>query len=134
MEKIMFKKVTILFLVAMLFLSCMSFYTVRAADWSGGVYEYIQENKDPDIGRDSTGAAKKIQEVLTILAVIFKIVAVATGIVILISLAIKYMMAAPGDRADIKKSMIPFVIGAFVLFAASGIVDILIKFSSQLSS
>ena len=60
--------------------------------------------------------------------------AVATGIVILISLAVKYMMAAPGDRADIKKSMIPFVIGAFVLFASSGIVDMLIRFSAQLSS
>ena len=44
------------------------------------------------------------------------------------------MVAAPGDRADIKKSMIPFVIGAFVLFASSGIVDMLIRFSAQLSS
>ncbi len=134
MDRIIFKKIVIIFLLVMLFLPLSRFSIVNAAGWVDGTWKEIEVNKNPDIGRDDTGVALKAQKIITIIAVIFKIVAVATGIVILIMLAVKYMAAAPGDRADIKKSMIPFVIGAFVLFASSGIVDLLIKFSSQLSS
>ena len=38
---------------------------------------------------------------------------------------IRYMLSAAGERAEIKKNLIPFVIGAVVLFAASNIVTIL---------
>lgn len=133
MGRSVFKRLVIIFMIITMLLSFLK-VNIAKAEWTDGVYKEIEENKDPDIGRDETGAAEKIQKIITIIAVIFKIVAVATGIVILIALAVKYMMAAPGDRADIKKSMIPFVIGAFVLFASSGIVDMLIRFSAQLSS
>lgn len=133
MRRSVFNRIVLVFLIITMLLSFFKFSIVKA-EWTDGVYTEIEVNKDADIGRDDTGAAEKIQKILTIIAVIFKIVAVATGIVILIALAVKYMMAAPGDRADIKKSMIPFVIGAFVLFASSGIVDMLIRFSAQLSS
>ena len=74
------------------------------------------------------------KQVMAAIITIARVIAVGVAIVMLLTLAMKYMMAAPGDRADIKKSMIPFVIGAFVLFASSGIVDMLIRFSAQLSS
>lgn len=38
---------------------------------------------------------------------------------------IRYMLSAASERAEIKKNLIPFVIGAVVLFAASNIVTIL---------
>lgn len=133
MDRVIFKKIGIAFLLVTLLLLFFKF-SIANAGWTDDVYGLIKENENPDIGRDDTGVAQKAQKIITTIAVVFKIVAVATAIVILIMLAVKYMAAAPGDRADIKKSMIPFVIGAFVLFAASGIIDLLIKFSSQLSS
>ena len=54
----------------------------------------------------------------------FKLYGVATAVILLIILAIKYMQAAPGEKADIKKSAIVYVIGAVLLFAATGVLQL----------
>lgn len=63
---------------------------------------------------------------------IAQIAGVGIAITILTVIAIKYMLASPGDRADIKKNAVPFVIGAVVLFGASGILGILADFASTI--
>ena len=40
--------------------------------------------------------------------------------------------AAPGDKAEIKKHAVVYVVGAIVLFAASGILEIIKGFASQI--
>ena len=129
------KRFALVFMLSVMLVVSFGYNIANASDsWGQGLMDpVIEKTRDPNISNDNTGAAEKIQKLLSTIAVIFKVVAVAVGIVILIALAMKYMMAAPGDKADVKKSMIPFVVGAFVLFAASGIVDLIIKFSSQLS-
>lgn len=57
---------------------------------------------------------------------IVKVVGIGISVIIIMVIACKYMLAAPGDRADIKKNAVPFVIGAIVLFGASNLLDILI--------
>lgn len=52
----------------------------------------------------------------------------------LIILAIKYMSAAPGEKADIKKSAVVYVIGAVVLFAAVGIMQVIKQFSDDINN
>ena len=49
----------------------------------------------------------------------------------LIVLAIKYISAAPSDKADIKKSATAYIIGAVVLFAASGVIQIIKNFAND---
>ena len=44
----------------------------------------------------------------------------------------KYMMAAPGDKADIKKSAITFVIGAIVVFGAIQLLELISLFSKTI--
>lgn len=63
---------------------------------------------------------------------IAQIAGVGISITILTVISIKYMLASPGDRADIKKNAVPFVIGAVVLFGASGILGILADFASTI--
>lgn len=58
---------------------------------------------------------------------IARIAGIAIAIVILMVIACRYMIASPGDRADIKKHAIPFVIGAIVLFGATGILEIIVN-------
>ncbi len=65
-------------------------------------------------------------------AIITKIIAVTVAVIILIVLGMKYMIASPGEKADVKKSMVPYVIGAFIVFAAAEIVRIIISFSAQI--
>lgn len=52
----------------------------------------------------------------------------------LIVLAMKYMVAAPGDKADIKKHAIVYVVGAIVLFATTQILEIIAKFAGNIST
>ncbi len=119
--------------VAILIMLCifaMSFsLSVYASGWADDIYE---EQKNNSEGDDPSGASEKINDMMGSAAVVVKIVAVATAVIILIVLGMKYMIAAPGDKADIKKSMIPFVIGAFVVFAAVGLIKMIIMFSSNL--
>ena len=60
-----------------------------------------------------------------------RIVGAGVAIIMIIAVAIKYMSAAPGERADIKKHAVPFVVGAIVLFASSGILGIIADFASN---
>ena len=52
----------------------------------------------------------------------------------LIVLAMKYMTAAPSERASIKKSAIMYVIGAVVMFAAAGILGIIQNFANNINT
>ena len=76
---------------------------------------------------DSTSASSKATSLLTTIIVGVKIAAVAVAIVMLLAVAMKYM--SPGDRAEIKKHAVPFVVGAFVLFGASGILTLIQEIS-----
>ncbi len=65
---------------------------------------------------------------------IARIICVTIAIVMLLVIAMKYMVSAPGDRADIKKHAVNYVIGAFVLFGISGILTILNNFAQQIGA
>lgn len=58
-----------------------------------------------------------------------QVISIGVAIIMLIVLAMKYMSSAPGDRAEIKKHAVPFVVGAFVLFGASGILTLIQEIS-----
>lgn len=63
----------------------------------------------------------------TVLSVI-RTVGAAVAICILMVIGCKYIIASAGDRADIKKYALNYVIGAIVLFGASGILGIIQNF------
>lgn len=63
---------------------------------------------------------------------IARVVCVSIAIVILLVIAMKYMMSAPGDRADIKKHAVHYIIGAFILFGVTGILGIINNFALQI--
>lgn len=39
------------------------------------------------------------------------------------------MVASPGERADIKKHLVAYVVGAMVLFGGAGILEIIERFA-----
>ena len=50
----------------------------------------------------------------------------------LAAVAMKYMSSAPGDRAEIKKHAVIYVVGAIVLFGSAGILEIIQKFADNI--
>ena len=57
-----------------------------------------------------------------------RVIGAAIAIIILMVIASKYILASAGDRADIKKYAVNYIIGAVILFAATGILGIIQTF------
>ena len=86
---------------------------------------------DPNYGAAGTNGIKNAGSNI---AGIAATVGVAVAVVILIWLAIKYITAAPSDKADIKKSAVAYVIGAVLLFAASGVLALIQSFGNEFNN
>ena len=68
----------------------------------------------------------------SIIAVV-RIVGVVIAVVILLILGIKYMMGSAEEKADYKKSMIPYIVGAVLIFASTAIVGVVYDMASSLN-
>jgi len=79
-------------------------------------------------GADS-GTAGAAQNIIGALINVIQIIGTGVAIIMLVVLAIKYISAAPGDKAEIKKHAVVYVVGAIVLFAATGILQIIKSFA-----
>lgn len=122
------KKIVVLLLVIAMISSFSNFIYVAKAKAS------ISSNliDDLDKGNPNDSTATKVNKVVSTVITIARVIGVAVAIVMLLIVAMKYMTAAPGEKADIKKSAVVYVVGAIVLFAVSGILTIINTFSSSI--
>ena len=91
-----------------------------------------------DFGKDAKGEVegntkKALDSASDAIISVARIISYTIAIVTLMILGIKYMTSAPGDRADIKKHAVIYVVGAFILFALPSIIEALIKLSENFS-
>ena len=70
-----------------------------------------------------------VQTVLSTVLDIARYVGVGVALVILMYIGVKFMMAAPAERANIKQYSINYVIGATILIGASGILTLIKTFA-----
>ena len=64
-----------------------------------------------------------------------KIVATAgsvISVIVLVVLGIKYMMGSAEEKAEYKKTLLPYIIGAVFIFAASTIASVIFNFANTL--
>ena len=66
--------------------------------------------------------------IITVLTVIGTVISV----IVLIILGLKYMLGSVEERAEYKKIMMPYVIGAALVFAASAIAGMIYSFAINL--
>ena len=93
---------------------------------------YALDNPD-DIQPQQNDVADKAQTVGGLILGIAQVIGVAVAIIMLLILAIKYISAAPNDKAEIKKHAVVYVVGAVVLFGASGLLGIIRGFAESIS-
>lgn len=67
-------------------------------------------------------------QVVTIVSVAGSIISV----IVLVVLGIKYMMGSAEEKAEYKKTLMPYIIGAALVFAASAISGIVYNFASNI--
>lgn len=86
---------------------------------SSSIYTYafsVSDMTGTDLNETSQAAVDKVgQGVISVITTIGSILSV----IVLIVLGIKYMMGSVEERAEYKKTMMPYVIGATILFGAS---------------
>ena len=54
------------------------------------------------------------------------------SVVVLVVLGIKYMMGSAEEKAEYKKTLLPYIIGAALVFAASFIASVVFNFASSM--
>jgi len=59
---------------------------------------------------------------------VFSIIGSGIATIMLIVLAIKYIGSAPNEKAEIKKHLVMYVLGVVILYASSGLLNILRMF------
>ena len=114
------KVLSILLVVAMIV--AMGATNVFAATVGGQVI--------PDAG--STEAGNKILAVGGNLMGTIQVVGIVVAVIILMVIGIKYMMGSAEEKAEYKKTMIPYIVGAVLIFAATTLANLAYNFANSL--
>lgn len=90
---------------------------------SGNTFAAVKDF--PGASGDGLEGVDTVTSIIGIVLTVVRTVGMGVAIIILIVIGCKYMIASSGERAEIKKYAIHYVIGAIVLFAASGLITII---------
>ena len=121
------KKLVQIFTILMIVIAlCSISVSVLAANPAAGTTAITPSsiNGDADLKTDS------ISTIGNNVVKILQTVGVVLSVVILIVLGLKYMMGSAEEKAEYKKSMMPYVIGAALIFAASALAQVIYNFFS----
>lgn len=105
------------------------FQTMSNADGYGTVMSGLIDDTYKD-GTEGQVLTQKTNNITATIITSVRIIGVCVAIVMLLVVAMKYMTAAPGEKADIKKSAIQYVVGAIVLFGATGLLGLISNFAT----
>ena len=92
---------------------------------------------DPDNFRPSDIDNNEIEPIINqarIIIQVIRVIGVVVAVVTLMVIGIKYMTGSVSEKAEYKKTMIPYLIGAFIFFALSQLIPIIIEFASGLET
>lgn len=120
------KKILIIFIFSFLiimFVNVSNIYASTLGDVISGGKEFVNSSSGTQAidTQKLKGASDSIYN--TLLMISFIVVAIV-GIV----LGIKYMFAGVDEKADVKNSLLAFVIGTLVIYGSFGIWRVIIKF------
>ncbi len=65
---------------------------------------------------------------------VIQTVGIVTSVIVLAILGIKYMIGSAEEKAEYKKSMIPYIVGAVVLFAASALANVVYNLAADIGN
>lgn len=130
MNRKVLKIVSILLLVilAVSMLSTSVFATESNSSWKDISTDIFDDAK---VRKDDGGLGSSATSIVANIINIIQIVGMGVAIIMLIYMAIKYITAAPSEKAEFKKSATAYIVGAIVLFAASGILGIIKNFATN---
>lgn len=115
------KKVSKIFATILLVVMLMSFASVVFAATS----------VDPGTWKSQPGNKIKTDDITNFSASLINVISIvgsAAAIITLIVLGIKYMMGSAEEKAEYKKTLLPYIIGAAMVFGASVLTGVIYNF------
>ena len=76
-------------------------------------------------GSGATVNTTGVQNIGQNIFAVIRTVGILLSVIILVVLGIKYMMGSAEEKAEYKKTMIPYIVGAALIFAASALSQVL---------
>ena len=98
---------------------------------STSVFATGTEFKPGDV-KINTSNTEKVQNIGASILGIIRVVGTIAAVGMLIVLGIKYMMGSAEERAEYKKTLFPYFIGAILIFAAANLADIIYSWAQGL--
>jgi len=78
-----------------------------------------------------TNIVSPTQKVMSTIINVIRVVGTGIALIMLTYVGIKYMSAAPSEKADFKKSATAYVVGAIILFGATNVLTIIANFATS---
>ena len=69
--------------------------------------------------------------VITMVISVIQVVGVSIAVIMLTYIGIKYIMASPEGKADLKGQLFPYLIGCVLLFAGAGLIGIIANVANE---
>lgn len=110
------KLITMLVVIIIIILNSTIIYGFSAGDMTGTDLPSGVQSSIDNFG----------QGIISIITTIGSI----CSVVVLIVIGIKYMMGSAEEKAEYKKTLLPYIIGAALVFAASTIASVIFNFAS----
>ncbi len=121
----------ILFLFLIIFVQSVS-YAKPFDGQGGGTGGTLSDDKlglgNLDDYKGTGTISVSFQQKLSIIFTAIRIIGTVLSVIILIVIGIKYMLGSVEEKADYKKTMMPYIYGTFFLFTGSFIPQIIFDF------
>lgn len=117
-------KILSIMLIAIMLIAAMG-TMVMAANDSDAIIGNMFNQK----GTNTT----QIQEVGGNIVNIITTIGIIVAVIVLLILGIKYMMGSASEKAEYKKTMIPYLVGAVLIFGASAIAKAVVAMTNSIA-
>ena len=118
----------VLKVVSILLVALMAVAVLTQGVFATDTTDYTKIDQFGGLSKDKQTAGVFQSFIATIIN-IAQVVGMGVAIIMLVVMAIKYISAAPSEKAELKKSITIYVVGAVVLFAATGILQVIKNFA-----
>ena len=78
-----------------------------------------------DNGSGLTGIGQSIINIISVVAIV-------VAVIVLLVIGVKYMMGSASEKAEYKKTMIPYLVGAILVFGAGAIAQVVVNLASSI--
>ena len=82
----------------------------------------------PDYNEDTGNLTNVGQTIISYIS----IAGIIISVIVLLILGIKYMIGSASEKAEYKKTMIPYLVGAVIIFGASAIAQVVVQMASAI--